>query len=60
VISRAYLGAIQANIFDGKSDGKNPFGILVPKFTVRNVFSRRRKRLQNEVCAQLMIAWLGE
>jgi hypothetical protein len=59
VIPPAYLGAIQANIFDGKSDGKNLFGILSPKFTVR-IISRRRERLQIMAYAQLGTAWLGE
>jgi hypothetical protein len=37
VISPAYLGPIQANIFDGKSDGKNLWCILRPKFAVREI-----------------------
>jgi len=35
--SPAYLGAFQANFFDGKSDGKILFGILSPKFTVSEI-----------------------
>jgi hypothetical protein len=37
VIAPEYFGAIQANIFDGKSDGKNLWCILRPKFTVREI-----------------------
>jgi hypothetical protein len=43
VISPAYLGAIQANIFDGKSDGKSFLGILLSGFTVRRNAGRRKK-----------------
>jgi hypothetical protein len=32
-----YSGAIQANVFDGKSDGKNIWSILRPNFTVKNI-----------------------
>jgi hypothetical protein len=37
VIEPEYFGAIQANVFDGKSDGKNLSSILRPKFTVRKI-----------------------
>jgi hypothetical protein len=55
----AYLGAFQASFFDGKSDGKNLFGILFPKFTVR-IVSGRRERLQIAAYARWESAWLGE
>jgi hypothetical protein len=31
------IAAFQANIFDGKSDGKNPSGSLLPAFIVSNI-----------------------
>ena len=44
LISAAYLGTFQANFFDGKSDGKNLLGILLQKFTVRNICRRQAAR----------------
>jgi hypothetical protein len=41
LISPAYYGAFQANISDGKSDGKNILSILRPKITVRKNSGRR-------------------
>jgi hypothetical protein len=58
-MSPAYYGPFQANIFDGKSDGKNLSSILLRKFTVRSI-SRRRENLQIKAYSQLRIAGLGE
>jgi hypothetical protein len=41
LLSPAYLGGIQASIFDGKSDGKSFLSILLEGFTVRRSAGRR-------------------
>jgi hypothetical protein len=59
VISPASLGAFQANFFDGKSDGKNLFSILLLRFTVRRG-GIRREGLEIKAFSQLGIAGLGK
>jgi hypothetical protein len=59
VIAPEYFGAIQANIFDGKSVGKNPMSILLQRFTVTRS-GRQGESLQIEAYSQLRIAELRE
>jgi hypothetical protein len=55
VSSPSYLGEIQANIFDGKSDGKSFLSTLPLRFTVRRSGGRRGS-LQFKVFPRLKIA----